>query len=161
MNSNATAAHSDLINVLLPCHLQFIPICLYLKIQWYNIELFNWCSDQFTGILNTVFSRDKFMKIFENYHEFGDTYFAQCFGSNQYEKLVDMSKYLKTHVLWTHILCELIFYANIHFTRIKDTWCTQNPCENILLLSPFSHFIMLSCKLMTIFDWTVNIWDII
>lgn len=69
-------------------------------------------------------------------------------------------KYSKTHVLWTHILCELIFYANIHFTRIKDTWYTRNPCENILLLPPFSHFIMFPCKLMTIFDWTVNWFEI-
>lgn len=118
---------------------KWIPM-LRLRIQiwstsYYHVicNLFQFvCTWKFNGIYRAfqlVFrpihgysSRDKFMKIFENYHEFGDTYFAQCFGSNQYEKLADMSKYSKTHVLWTHILCELIFYANIHFTRIKDTW---------------------------------------
>lgn len=43
---------------------------------------------------------------------------------------------------------ERTFYANI--TRIKDTWYTQNPCENILLLPLFSHFIMFPCKFKTI-----------
>lgn len=112
MNSNATAAHSDLINVLLPCHLQFIPICLYLKIQWY--------ISSFSTVVPTdsrVFSNDKFMKIFENYHEFGDTYFAQCFGINQYEnrqicQIFENARTLNAHFMRTHILCEHTFHAN-------------------------------------------------